>query len=703
MVGKIFTRACVTTLSADMREVGLFCSFKFNLMSTMRLRLVVGVALACVVASCSVDKKAQKAYLLGKYQRAIDYYQGILAKQPGNGRASYYVAESYRLSNRIQEAEPFYAKAQGRGLPEDTILFYYSKSLQANGKYDEARKQIQQLLEVATTEEFRDRAQKELEGLDYLAQLKTRKSFYRVKNMEAINTPFTEYAPAYRNDEIYFTSSRSNNKIYEATGTPFTDLYKVASQGANVDVNTIQPLASVVNSPDINEGCITFTPDGKTMVFAKGNSGKRKGTQDVDLYISRFRNGEWGEPRALNINRPESWESTPAFSPDGRTLYFSSNRKGGYGGLDIYTAQMDSRGNFGRVRNVGPDINTAGSELFPYVAENGKLYFSSDGHPGYGMLDIFVVNRANGRTVVENLGEPVNSPADDFGIFLFKADRGFFTSNREGGKGDDDIYTFVNEDPDLKVVNYELRGITYTWQKDSTRKILSDVKVTLLDGKGDVMQDYVTGNDGIFLFKVYENENYTLIGETDGYLVKRQPYTTRGKSVDVTKLKNLVTTITLDTVMYLDKLEKDKIFVLQNIYFDYDQSYIRADAAVELDKLVDVLNDNPEIKIEMGSHTDSVASNSYNLELSQRRAEATVQYLIRKGIAPERLTAKGYGEERPIARNTNPDGSDNPAGRQRNRRTEFKIVEIGAIPARKTDEDDEDKYFKGEGVIKNDR
>jgi outer membrane protein OmpA-like peptidoglycan-associated protein len=216
----------------------------------------------------------------------------------------------------------------------------------------------------------------------------------------------------------------------------------------------------------------------------------------------------------------------------------------------------------------------------------------------------------------------------------------------------------------------------------------------MLDGNGNVMQDFVTGNDGKFLFRVYENENYTLIGETDGYLVKRQPYTTQGKSVPLESLKELVTTITLDTLLVLDRLEKNKIFVLNNIYFELDKSDIKPESAIELNKLVDVLNDNPEIKIEMSSHTDSIASNDYNLGLSQRRAESTVRYLVNKGIAQERLVAKGYGESKPIARNSNRDGSDNPEGRQRNRRTEFKILEIGAVQKRSEDEYDEDKYFK---------
>jgi peptidoglycan-associated lipoprotein len=484
--------------------------------------------------------------------------------------------------------------------------------------------------------------------------------------------------------------------LYEANGTPFTDIYKVGSRGANVDLATIAPLPAGINSSSINDGCITFSPDGKTMVFAKGNSGKKKGGYDVDLYLSRYRNNVWTEPVMININQPEFWDSAPAFSPDGRTLYFASNRKGGYGGTDIYSAQMDTRGRFSRVKNLGPEINTPGNENFPYVAEDAKLYFSSDAHPGYGGLDLFVVKRSNGKTTIENLGQPVNSTGDDFGIFLFRPDRGFYTSNREGGKGDDDIYTFVNEDPNLKVVNYYLQGITYTRDKDDKLQILPNTKVSVLDEKGELMQDFVTGNDGKFLFRVYENEDYNMVGESDGYLVKRQLYTTRGRSVDPASLKDLITNITFDTLLVLDKVELNKIFALDNIYYNYNKADIRDDAAKELDKLVQLLADNPEIRIELGSHTDSVDDNSYNLQLSQRRAESAVKYIVQHGIAPDRLVAKGYGEEKPIARNTNPDGSDNPVGRQKNRRTEFRILEIGVVPKTLESDEvfDEDKYFK---------
>lgn len=656
-----------------------------------------------VLISCSIEKKMTKEFKLGKYQKVINYYTGVLEKQPSNGKANYYVAESFRLSNRIKQAEVFYAKASGPGINEDSVKLYYAKALQANGKYSEAREQLTDLETNAETDAMKKRATKELAGLQGLDKLNGKESFYKIKNLEAINTPFTEYAPSYLNGELYFTSSRANARIYEASGTPFTDIYKAETKGANVDVNTIKALPEFINDSNVNEGCVTFTPDGRTMVFAKGNTGKKKGAADVDLYISRFRNGVWGEPTLVNINTPANWESTPAFSPDGRTLYFSSNRPGGFGGLDIYSAQMDSRGRFTRVKNLGADVNTAGAELFPYVAENGKMYFSSDGHSGYGQLDLFVVNRVNGKTVVENLGQPVNSTGDDFGIFLFRVDRGFFTSNREGGKGDDDIYTFVNEDPNLRVINYYLQGITYSLKEDSSREVLADTRVTLLDQEGNVMQDFTTGNDGKFLFRVYENEDYTLAGETDGYIAKRQPFTTNGKSIPLTSVTELVTNITLDTIMVLDRKNVNKVFALKNIHFGLDSANINRASGKELDKLVELLNDNPDIaQIELSSHTDSIASRDYNITLSQKRAESTRNYLIKKGINENRIVAKGYGEDRPIARNTNPDGTDNPDGRARNRRTEFRILKMGAIVDKPTDEDfDEDKFFKKDELKKN--
>lgn len=680
------------------------------------MRFIALLPISLLLVACGTEKKATKAFQLGKYQTAIELYSRLLKDNPQDGNYNYMVAESYRLSNRLKDAETYYMNAGGRGVNKDSMQFYYAQSLKSNGKYSEARKQLDELLRNASVDQLKDRASAELDGLAYLEKLDGNENFYRVKNLELINTPASEYAPAYLNNELYFSSNRGNGRIYEATGTPYSDLYKAATRGANVDASTVEPLSQTINDPIRNEGCITFSPDGRIMVFAKGNTSKKNGGDDVDLYLVRNRNGSWSEPvkinapvnvqyrgaNAVELERNYGWDSTPAFSPDGRTLYFASNRqdKSAQGGTDIYTAQMDSRGRFTRVRNLGPEINTPGNEMFPYVSEDGRLYFASDGHPGYGGLDIFLVNRKDGKNVIENLGQPMNSAMDDFGIFLFRADRGFFTSNRPEGKGDDDIYTFVNEDPNLKVINYALQGITYFRDSEGNLQILPNTRVTLMDSDGDAMHDYVTGNDGKFLFRVYENEEYNLIGETEGYLTRRQPYSMAGKGVDPRNLKDLVTNITLDTTLILDRKAVNEKFVLENIYFGFDSTDIKPQAAEELDKLVQLLIDNPEIKIEMGSHTDSVGSFDYNNDLSRRRAESTIRYLINKGIASERLTAKGYGESQPIARNTNPDGTDNPTGRDKNRRTEFKILEVGVLPRTIEEETgiveefEEDKYFR---------
>lgn len=685
----------------------------------VKIPLILGVSML-VFFQCSLEKKAKKSFDRGRYQTAINQYEKLLEDNPDRGKYNYQVAEAYRLSNRLEEAEPYYAKAGGAGVNKDSIKLLHAEALKTSGKYAEARAELMALSKNASDEQMRDLALAQISGLDYLEKLNSTENYYSVKNLELINTPQGEYSPVYLNNELYFTASRDHGgKVYEATGTPYTDIYKMATRGANVDITTLEPLPEPLNEPMRNEGCITFTPDGKIMVFAKGNTNKKNQGADVDLYLSRFRNGAWTDPIKVNppvntkysneadsIAKNYSWDSTPAFGPDGRTFYFASNRQKGYGGTDIYQAQMDSRGRFRRIQNMGPEINTAGNEMFPYVSDDGRFFFASDGHPGYGGLDLFVVARKNGKDVVENLGKPMNSTGDDFGIYLFKADRGFFTSNRKGGKGGDDIYTFVNEDPDLKVINYYLQGITYFKGDNNERNVLPNTTVKLLDEEGDVMQDYVTGNDGKFLFKVYANENYHLVAESEGYITTRTPYTTEGKSVDPSTLKDLVTNITFDTLMVLDRKAVGISFVLDNIYFAFASADINEKAGKELDKLAQILKDNPEIKIEMGSHTDSVDTEAYNIKLSQRRAESTVQYLIRKGISPDRLKAKGYGESQPIARNTNPDGTDNPEGRARNRRTEFKILEIGAIPqvssddgedqAGQTQEDDfdEDKYFR---------
>ena len=658
----------------------------------MIMRTVLVASVLALATACSVHKKANKEFSLGRYQNAIDIYSRHLAKNPNDAAANFFVAESYRQSNRLSEAAPYYETAIQNGMSNDSIQLFYAYSLKSRGQYKQARQQLDDYLESVQSKEWKTRATEEFDNLNYLDELRAKQNYFRVKNLEEINSPAPEYAPIYNDGELYFTSARGNNRIYLATGTPFTDIYKVKTKGANVDMASLSSAGEMINLDNINEGTLTISPDGKTMVFARGNSGKRKGTADVNLYMSVLRNGSWMEPRLLNINNPGYWDSSPAFSRDGRTLYFASNRPGGYGGVDLYSAKRNSRGRFYKVKNLGPEINTTGNDMFPYVSDDGHLYFASDGHPGFGGLDIFVARRQNGETSVENLGEPLNSNADDFGMYLFKADRGFFTSNRDGGAGDDDIYTFINEDPNLKVVNYYLAGKTMTHDEKDSLRILAGVNVKLLDFEGNELDETTTGEDGEFLFRVYEHEHYNLIGEKSGgkqrYLITRQPFTTVGKSVDRETLVDLVTEVRFDTTMVLERLEKDKIFVLENIYYDLDRYEIRDDAALELDKLVTILRDNPEIKIELSSHTDDRNTDVYNLKLSERRAQAAVDYIASQGINRSRMTARGYGESKLLIPNATTEEEH-----QVNRRTEFKIIDVGQRPS---SEFDEDSFFDDE-------
>ncbi len=663
--------------------------------------------MALFFAQAQGIKKADKKYKRGEYEVAIAKYKSKLNSPKHAAKANFKTAEAYRLSHRLKQAIPYYEAAIKNRYKNPISYYYLAFGYKEVGDYVKAEQQLQSFIKVSKDDDLVELAQTEIDNLLQLSGITDTKNYYKVKNLKVINTMHAEYSPVYNNGELYFTSNRQSNRIYKATGTGFTDIYKVKTKGARVDTTTLAKLPDIINDVNANNGSITFSPDGKTMVFAKGNTGKRKGAAEVNLYISRYRNNAWSEPRILPISKQDAWDSSPAFSRDGRTIYFASNRKNSkaQGGIDLYSARMSSRGRFSKVKNLGTPINTAGDEMFPYVADDGKLYFSSTGHPGFGGLDLFVAARKGGEVFVKNLGQPVNTPSDDFGMYLFKADRGFFTSNRPEGRGDDDIYTFVNEDPNLKTVNYFLHGLTLTHDELDSTLILPNVKVSLVDFNDNVLDEVVTDDGGNFNFRVYENENYILMAEKDGkekqkYYVTRLDYTTIGRSIPQEELTKLVTNVTFDTLMYLEPIIIDKSIVLENIYYDFAKWDIRADAAQELDKLVDILYDNPEISIELSSHTDSVDTESYNQRLSQRRAESAVDYIVTAGIDRSRITAKGYGEVQPIARNTNPDGTDNPEGRQKNRRTEFKVTKIKESTTVKdsttdpaSDDFNEDKYF----------
>lgn len=651
------------------------------------------------LASCSAGKmamkKGDKKSKYGEYEYSIEYYNKAIKHNYKTGEANFKIGEAYRLSNRIKDAEPFYKTSIDNNYDEEEAKYYYGLALKTNEKYDKARQELEDYLASASDEKIMVLAQAEVDNLIKLKQIMEMKTYYRIKNLEAINSPAAEYSPVYLDGELYFTSSRFGGKIYKATGTSFTNLYKVKTQGARVDVNSINSLGEEINSANTNDGCIAFSPDGQTMVYAKGNSGRKKGAEDIDLYISRFRRGAWSKPTLMRVSDGKSWDSTPAFSKDGRTLYFSSTRRGSIGGTDLYAATKNRRGRWSNVRNLGPKINTTGNEMFPHHASDGSLYFASNGHPGLGGLDILVAKREEGKMIVDNLGAPINTSSDDFGLFLYTPDKGFFTSNREGGQGDDDIYTFINNDPNLKIINYFLTGTTHTIDEEGNEKILPNTSVLLYGANDELLNEALTGRDGKFLFRVYPEEDYKLMGEKPDFFTSRAAFSTKGKSIPKDRLTKLETNKVFTTKIVLDQIVLDKSIVLENIYYDLDRDEIRADAALELDKLVTVLADNPEIKIELSSHTDSRQTAAYNDDLSKRRAQSAVDYIVSKGIEADRLIARGYGESQLLLSddeiNKLPTEEAQEAAHQRNRRTEFKVTEYNKVEEPLEDEESEEE------------
>ncbi len=649
----------------------------------MRNSILILTALTFLTA-CKVSK-VEKQFNKGHYDLVIEKLENKSKHTPDE---NFLIAESYRKSNRLKYALPFFKKAVDGHVENEIAYLHYAQSLEANEQYKEAEKVLKDYLEEGEDEHVLSLAEGELAGLIELEKLIEKGTYYRVKNLSDINTPNTEYSPIYNNGRIYFTSNRDGGKTYLATGTPFTHIYHVESKGARVDLNSLEPLSPIFNDPNTNEGSIAISKDGTSIIFAKGNPGKPNGADDVNLYFSRYRNGEWSEPRILSLCKPKAWDSSPALSPDGRTLYFASNREGGYGGSDIYVAKLNRRGRWVDVRNMGDAINTPGNESFPYVSESGKLYFSSDGHAGFGQLDIFEATREKGVITVKNLGAPINSASDDFGYHEYDVTRGFFSSNRKGGKGDDDIYTYINDDPDLKIVNYYLTGVTVTLDDGGAEIILPNSKVTLLDANNQIVDETFTGSDGKYDFVVYPEEDYYLVGQKASYFTTREPFSTMGKSVDKATLKDVVTNITFDSKIILDPIVIDKAIVLENIYYDFDKWDIRPDAAIELNKLVVIMEDNPDISIELSSHTDSRADDSYNMTLSQRRAKSAVEYIISQGIAPNRLAARGYGESHLIVKNAQTEEEH-----QVNRRTEFKVTRYNQQIENDSDVDETDRFF----------
>jgi peptidoglycan-associated lipoprotein len=646
----------------------------------------------CVSSATKSFNKGKAKFDQAEYQPAIENFKQGLAKGAPAGPSNYYIAESYRRSNRIQESEPFYKAAIDAKTSEEEAYFWHAYALKSVGSYEAAANEFNEYLKLGTNFDYINRAKNEIENLKVLNDIVNKKNFYEIQNMSDLNTSDAEYSPVIFDKKLYFTTSRGAEKMHLATGTGFTDIYEYVFDGVTKTSGQAKRLPDLINTADAHEATPTFSKDGNTIFFSRSNTGSKKGGEDCDIYMATKVNGEWTQPVLCPVSDPNAWDSSPWLTENGKTLFFSSNREGGNGGNDIYKATLDASGVWGSVTNVGTPINTRGNEQFPYMSKEGKFYFSSDGHPSLGSLDVFcVVKGANGQFQIENVGRPINSSYDDFAIFYTDTLNGYVSSNRPGGKGDDDIYTFFNNI--VFNVHYILDGRTFFQDKKTypLEHILSMATVKIVDSKGDTVATIMSDSLGAFKQEVKPEENYIFLASKEGYATEKVHFSTVGKTIPKSQLHPGENQVDLSMKIVLPKKEKGITLVIDNIYYDFDKANIRPDAAIELYKIVEFMQNNTDIKVELSSHTDARGSAVYNRKLAQRRADSAVAYIVKNGISKDRITAKGYGEDKPLVIikedstkitlteayiNSLPTKEEQEDAHQKNRRTEMTITGI---------------------------
>ena len=610
------------------------------------------------------------------YEKALgrnpdDYDMGILQK----------AGDAHYFNTNMERAQFWYQKVydrKGEGMDAD-YLFRYAHTLKGTGKYGRA-KRVMRIYEKRRDDlKGTDRGEfKPLVSDEFMLDEISGKEHPVVLKNLSINSKYSDFGPMFYNDgEIVYASAkdfqRSNTKRYKWTNQPFLDLYVAKVAGESQDLMEGMRFPKVINTK-YHEAVVSFTADKTTMYFTRNNynrkaKGDAGGLNNLKIYVSRNVGGEWTEAKELPFNSSRYSTGHPALSPDGKKLYFISDMPGSIGETDIFVVDILGDGAYSQPKNLGPGINTDRKEMFPFVTDK-KLYFSSNGRVGLGGLDIYEapMDEESGFKEVRNMGLPINSERDDFSYIINeKTGQGYLASNRKGGRGDDDLYSFERIMPEEQV-----RGtITGTVMEIITGESMSNALVSLLDGNNVQLVETVTAVDGSFVFPDLDTETeYTVKVIKDGFFENSMPVRTAGKEevhVDV-PMKQLEGLIVLEEGV--KKLKTDMI------YFDFDSSRIRKDASHELDKLVAVMQKYKDMVIKIEAHTDSRGVAVYNQYLSDKRAKSARDYLISKGISKERIeSAIGYGEARLI--NECKDGV--PCSRQnheRNRRSEFIIVKM---------------------------
>lgn len=511
---------------------------------------------------------------------------------------------------------------------------------------------------------------------DYLKIIKQNSGRYNIKISE-FNSPYSDYGGAFWGNKFIFTTTRDTGGAYKSkmkwTNEAFSNFYQVSFDNDGSS-NKAERFTSRVNSV-FNESTAAFTADGKTMYFTRNNylkGKKQKNNRDqvlLKIYRATYEDGKWINVEELPFNSNEYSTAHPALSADERFLYFASDRPGGLGKSDLYVVEIKKDGSFGDVQALGPEVNTESRETFPFVTGDNTLYFASDGHPGLGGTDVFSAKLKNPTTTedIQNVGEPINSPDDDFAFIIDdKNKNGFFTSNRPSEYGDDDIYQLTEIKPlecKQKVTGFVL--------DENTKERLPNAQVILMDKNLQKVDEVYANQDGGFSFELKCKSTFTLRALKKNYQANETLITTPDFSGDVSA--------NIELPQKVERFKKGEDIApkvgIKMIYFDLDKSFIRPDAAVELEKIRQVLIEYPNMKIDIRSHTDCRATAAYNEKLSDRRAQSTRQWLIDQGIDPSRLSARGYGESQPI--NKCVDGVKcTEEEHQANRRSQFIILSL---------------------------
>lgn len=649
----------------------------------VNILLCIAALAPVLLSGCRSAKlsDADEQYARGEYHAAMLTYKKIYNKltrreeRQQRGVVAFRLGECYRHLNMAANASGAYRNALRYNYPDSMALLYLAQSQHMEGKYKEAIKSYEQFLEKAPKNVL---ARDGLRGSQNAARIKANPTRYKVAAAKLFNSRRADFCPMFfdaAHDVLYFTSSTEKSKgtaKSEVTGTKNSDIYFSKKNEKGVWQRP-EAVDGELNT-DFDEGITSFSPDGTTMYLAKARREENASTS-VEIFTSQRSEAKWSAPVKLEITADTlSAYGDPAVSPDGNWLYFSSDMPGGQGGKDLWRINLKER--VGSLENLGDVINTPGDERFPYVRSDSVLYFSSNGHAGMGGLDIYRATLTpSGGWNVENMGWPMNSSYDDFGITFGDGESGFFSSNRNDARGYDHIYSFVK--PELKIT---ISG--YVLDRDEEPVPNAVIRIVGDDGSN---QKAIGKTDGTFQFNLQRGVKYVMMAGAKGYMNGKQEFVSDMAEEDAEYAVDFI----------LAAMTKPQ--VIENIFYDFDKATLRPESKTALDSMVMILKDNPQIVIEMASHTDRWGNDNYNLKLSDRRAQSVVDYLIAASIDPSRLRPKGYGETRPktvtkrIARLypqfkegdvlneeyiEKLEKPDQDAADQINRRTEFQVISL---------------------------